>query len=62
MLVGKAIRGEIPLDHFITHRFAGVAGTTKALEALADLARGGVLRDVGYKVAVVAVEVRTDSV
>ena len=27
---------------------------TKALEALADLARGGVLRDVGYEVAVVA--------
>lgn len=34
MLVNKAISGEIPLDHFITHQFKGVAGTKKAIEAL----------------------------
>jgi len=34
MLVEKAIKGDIPLDHFITHEFTGVSGTTKALEAL----------------------------
>jgi len=34
MLVEKALSGEIPLDHFITHNFTGVAGTKKALEAL----------------------------
>ena len=34
MLVEKAIKGEIPLEHFITHEFNGVQATTKALEAL----------------------------
>ena len=34
MLVNKALSGEIPVDHFITHRFNGVAGTLKAIEAL----------------------------
>lgn len=34
MLVNKAISGEIPLDHFITHTYKGVAGTTKAIDAL----------------------------
>ena len=34
MLVEKAIKDEIPLAHFITHEFKGVAGTLKALEAL----------------------------
>ena len=34
MLVDRMMRGEIVLDHFITHRFAGVAGTLQALEAL----------------------------
>ena len=34
LLVNKALRGEIPVDHFITHRFNGVAGTLKAIEAL----------------------------
>jgi len=34
MLVEKSMKGEIPLDHFVTHRFNGVAETTKALEAL----------------------------
>ena len=33
-LVQRMQSGEIPLDHFITHRFDGVGGTTKALEAL----------------------------
>jgi len=34
MLVDKAEKGEICVDHFITHRFDGVAAQTKALEAL----------------------------
>jgi len=34
MLVEKAMKGEIQLDHFVTHEFKGVAETTKALEAL----------------------------
>jgi len=34
MLVNKMQKGEIVLDHFITHRFSGVAGTNQALEAL----------------------------
>ena len=34
MLVNKALSGEIPVDHFITHRFNGVAGTLNAIEAL----------------------------
>ena len=33
-LVNKVQKGEIVLDHFITHRFSGVAGTNQALEAL----------------------------
>ena len=34
MLVEKAIKGEIPLEHFITHEYKGVQATTKALTAL----------------------------
>merc|ERR1712025_1123171 len=34
MLVNKAMKGDIALDHFVTHRFSGVGETTKALEAL----------------------------
>jgi len=34
MLVEKNLRGEINLDHFITHRFSGVAGQKEAIEAL----------------------------
>ena len=34
MLVRKALSGEIPVDHFITHRFDGVAGTLDAIKAL----------------------------
>jgi len=34
MLVEKNLSGEIPVDHYITHEFAGVGGTAKALEAL----------------------------
>ena len=34
MLVNKAMKGEIPIDHFITHNFNGVGETTKAIEAL----------------------------
>jgi len=34
MLVEKTIKGDIKIDHFITHNFKGVAGTTQALEAL----------------------------
>ena len=34
MLVEKTLKGEIPLEHFITYEFSGVAGTVKALEAL----------------------------
>jgi S-(hydroxymethyl)glutathione dehydrogenase/alcohol dehydrogenase len=34
MLVEKALKGEIVLDHYVTHEFGGVAGTLKALEAL----------------------------
>ena len=34
MLVNRALNGEIALDHYITHNFKGVSGTTKALEAL----------------------------
>lgn len=28
------MKGELEVSHYITHRFNGVAGTTKALEAL----------------------------
>lgn len=34
MLVEKTLKGELKVDHFITHNFKGVAGTTQALEAL----------------------------
>ena len=35
LLMGDVVaKGEIVLDHFITHRFSGVAGTNQALEAL----------------------------
>jgi S-(hydroxymethyl)glutathione dehydrogenase/alcohol dehydrogenase len=33
-LVERAIKGEIVLDHFVTHEFKGVGETTKALDAL----------------------------
>ena len=34
MLVEKMLREELKVDHFITHRFDGVGGTAKAIEAL----------------------------
>lgn len=34
MLVEKSMRGEIVLDHYITHTFTGVAATTDAIHAL----------------------------
>eukprot|EP00308_Calcidiscus_leptoporus_P016912 CAMPEP_0119380276 /NCGR_PEP_ID=MMETSP1334-20130426/56210_1 /TAXON_ID=127549 /ORGANISM="Calcidiscus leptoporus, Strain RCC1130" /LENGTH=382 /DNA_ID=CAMNT_0007400035 /DNA_START=13 /DNA_END=1161 /DNA_ORIENTATION=+ len=34
MLTEKMLRGELNVDHFITHRFSGIAGTTDAIEAL----------------------------
>ena len=34
MLVEKAISGEIPLSHFVTHEMSGVGATKQALEAL----------------------------
>jgi S-(hydroxymethyl)glutathione dehydrogenase/alcohol dehydrogenase len=34
MLVEKSMKGDIPLDHFVTHQFDGVATTHKAIEAL----------------------------
>merc|ERR1712048_6044 len=34
MLVEKSMKGEIVLDHYVTHRFSGVSETTKAIEAL----------------------------
>ena len=34
MLVERTLKGEIKVEHFITHKFKGVAETTKALEAL----------------------------
>eukprot|EP00316_Scyphosphaera_apsteinii_P016067 CAMPEP_0119320400 /NCGR_PEP_ID=MMETSP1333-20130426/52350_1 /TAXON_ID=418940 /ORGANISM="Scyphosphaera apsteinii, Strain RCC1455" /LENGTH=381 /DNA_ID=CAMNT_0007327111 /DNA_START=31 /DNA_END=1176 /DNA_ORIENTATION=+ len=34
MLVQRMQKGELPVDHFITHNFEGVGSTTKALEAL----------------------------
>lgn len=33
-LCKKCLSGEIVVDHFITHKFKGVAGTTEAIEAL----------------------------
>ena len=32
--VERTLKGEIKVEHFITHKFKGVAETTKALEAL----------------------------
>lgn len=34
MLVNKCQKGEILLDHFVTHQFNGIGGTNQALEAL----------------------------
>ena len=34
MLVEKCLKGDIPVDHFITHEFTGVSGTADALKAL----------------------------
>ena len=34
MLVERTIKGELKVDHYVTHTFQGVAATTKALEAL----------------------------
>jgi len=34
MLTNKMDKNELQVDHFITHRFDGVAGTVKAIEAL----------------------------
>jgi S-(hydroxymethyl)glutathione dehydrogenase/alcohol dehydrogenase len=34
MLVEKNLKGEIELDHFITHRFSGCAAQKDAIEAL----------------------------
>ncbi|CAE8587091.1 unnamed protein product [Polarella glacialis] len=36
MLVERSMKGEIALDHFITHRFEGVAGQKDAIKALHD--------------------------
>jgi len=36
MLVEKHMRGEIALDHFVTHRFQGVSGQIEASKALHD--------------------------
>ena len=33
-LVGRVMRGELPVDGFITHRFRGVEGTPDAVKAL----------------------------
>jgi len=33
-LCEQCVKGELPVDHFITHRFEGVGGTAKAIEAL----------------------------
>ena len=34
MLVDKCMKGELPIDHYITHRFSSVAATNKAIDAL----------------------------
>uniref|UniRef100_A0A6T2HDZ2 S-(hydroxymethyl)glutathione dehydrogenase n=1 Tax=Eutreptiella gymnastica TaxID=73025 RepID=A0A6T2HDZ2_9EUGL len=34
MLVDREMKGDIPVGHYITHTFDGVAATTKAIEAL----------------------------
>jgi len=33
-LVSRYMRGELPIDHFITHEFSGVEGTNAAIDAL----------------------------
>lgn len=33
-LVEKAVSGELPIAHYVTHRFKGVEGTNQAIEAL----------------------------
>ena len=35
MLVDRYMAGELPADHFITHRFAGVESTNQAVLAAA---------------------------
>lgn len=34
ILVERCMKGELPIDHFITHNFDGVAKTNEAIEAL----------------------------
>jgi S-(hydroxymethyl)glutathione dehydrogenase / alcohol dehydrogenase len=34
LLVDRCMRGELPVDHFITHTFDGVGSTNEAIEAL----------------------------
>lgn len=34
MLVDKSMRGELNVDHYITHRFDGVAAQQQAIDAL----------------------------
>ena len=34
MLVEKCMKGELPIDHFITHNFKGVDQTNEAIHAL----------------------------
>jgi len=34
MLVEKSMKGDLNVDHFVTHRFKGVAGQNEAIEAL----------------------------
>jgi S-(hydroxymethyl)glutathione dehydrogenase/alcohol dehydrogenase len=34
ILVERCMKGELPIDHFITHNFTGVAGTNDAIHAL----------------------------
>jgi len=33
-LVDQNLAGDLPIDHFITHTFAGVGETNKAIDAL----------------------------
>lgn len=34
ILVERVLRGELPIDHFITHNFEGVGKTNDAIDAL----------------------------
>jgi S-(hydroxymethyl)glutathione dehydrogenase/alcohol dehydrogenase len=34
ILVDKCMKGELPIDHYITHTFSGVSETNKAIDAL----------------------------